>query len=287
MVELVRLQQQLLAAKSKIALQEQELAQTRVIKHTLDQALGPPSEADFGGREITEQTISHLQSAFNASNPAFGQFQDAWNSQEDSQSDISDALSAGGYNRARGSWNPQGQISFGVTTNDAPFDKAYGEAFQSPNLAAQESNRFWGGPRGPAAYTALASHGAIQPHRVLSSPSTGAYGFYSRPPVQAASPGPHRPIPQVSRTSLFLPAQHSAWGGIVPGSPTDPAPKSPSPPTARPSSTFQPINTYTMMPYHTRSISTTLSPTATEFTAGNTNIGAPWTASSVSNLILT
>jgi hypothetical protein len=34
-------------------LQEQELAQTRVIKHTLDQALGPSSEADFGSREIT------------------------------------------------------------------------------------------------------------------------------------------------------------------------------------------------------------------------------------------
>jgi hypothetical protein len=36
-----RLKQELLAANSKIALQEQELAQTRVIKHTLDQALGP------------------------------------------------------------------------------------------------------------------------------------------------------------------------------------------------------------------------------------------------------
>jgi hypothetical protein len=34
-VELLRLKQELLAANSKIALQEQELAQTRVIKHTL------------------------------------------------------------------------------------------------------------------------------------------------------------------------------------------------------------------------------------------------------------
>ncbi|KAJ6002899.1 hypothetical protein N7451_005446 [Penicillium sp. IBT 35674x] len=286
MVELVRLQQQLLAANSKIALQEQELAQTRVIKHTLDQALGPPSEADCGGREITEQTISHLQSAFNASNPAFGQIQDAWNLQEDSQSDISDALSAGGYNRARASWNSQGQIAFGVAANDAYIDRPHGEAFQGPNLAAQELSRFWGGPGGPTAYPAFASHGTIQPQRVLSGPSTGAYGFYSRPSsdpsryVQAPSPVPRRPISQVSRTGLFLPAQSTAWGGIVPGSPTEPAPKSPSPPTARPSSTFQPINTYTMMPYHPRSMSTALSPTATEFTAGNTNGGAPWTASS-------
>lgn len=291
MVELARLQQQLLAANSKIALQEQELAQTRVIKHTMDQALGPPSEADFGGREISEQTISHLQSAFNASNPAVGQFPDAWNSQEDSQSDISDALSAGGYNRARGSWNPHGQISFGVATNDAPFDKAYGETFQGPHLVPQESSRFWGGPGGPAAYPAFACHGAMQPQRALSGPSAGAYGIYSRPPsdssryIQAPSPGPRRPIPQVSRTGLFLPAQNTAWGSILPESPPEPAPKSPSPPTARLSSTFQPINAYTMTPYHARSMSTALSPTATEFTAGNTNGGAPWTVSSVSNFI--
>ena len=43
MCEVLRLKQELLVANSKIALQEQELAQTRVIKHTLDQALGPPS----------------------------------------------------------------------------------------------------------------------------------------------------------------------------------------------------------------------------------------------------
>jgi hypothetical protein len=66
--ELRRLKQELLAAKSKIALQEQELAQTRVIKHTLDQALGPPSDADFGSREIREQSIGSLQNIFHESN---------------------------------------------------------------------------------------------------------------------------------------------------------------------------------------------------------------------------
>jgi hypothetical protein len=42
-----------------------------------------------------------------------------------------------------------------------------------------------------------------------------------------------------------------------------------------------------MPPYHSRSMSTALSPTATEFTAGNANGGTPWTTTSVSNLILT
>jgi hypothetical protein len=198
-------------------------------------------------------------------------------------------LSAGGYNRARRSWNPQGQISFGVAKNDAPFDKAYGEAFQGPSLAAQESNRFWGGP---AAYPAFPFHGAMQPQRVISGPSASAYGFYSRASsdqsrcVQAPSSGPRRSIPQVSQNGLFLQAQNSPWGSMVPGSPTEP-PKSPPASTARPPSTFQPVNTYKMPPYHSRSLSTALSPTATEFTAGGTNGGPSWTSSSVSISILT
>ncbi|KAJ5745557.1 hypothetical protein N7520_010739 [Penicillium odoratum] len=281
-VELARLQQQLLAANSKIALQEQELAQTRVIKHTLDQALGPPSEADFGGREITEQTISHLQNAFNASNPAFGQLQDAWNSQEDSQSDISDALSAGGFNRARGSWNPHGQISFGVATNDATFDRSYGEAFLGSSHAAQESNRFWGGL---AAFPAFTSHGAMQSQRVMSGPSHGPYGFYFRPPseqpryVQTPNSRQSRPIPQTGRANSFLPTPNTSWAGIVPGSTIEPPPKSPSSPIAGLSSPFQSMGPYPILPYHARSMSTALSPTATEFTAVNADGGTPWTTS--------
>lgn len=69
--ELLRLKQELLAANSRIAVQEQELAQTRVMNHTLDQALGSPSEVDFNGRDVSEQTISNLQDAFNGSNGTF------------------------------------------------------------------------------------------------------------------------------------------------------------------------------------------------------------------------
>src|ERR1700733_8983106 len=66
--EILRVKQELAAAKSTISRQEQELAETRKLRHTMDQAMGPPSEADFGiSPDITEQTISHLQNAFNAS----------------------------------------------------------------------------------------------------------------------------------------------------------------------------------------------------------------------------
>ena len=164
--ELLRLKQELLAANSKIALQEQELAHTRVIKHTLDQALGPPSEADFGGREITEQTIAHLQSAFNASNHPFGQFQDAWNAQDDSQSDISDALSAGAYNRARGLWNQHDHLSFGMNTIEPSFDKQYDESAQRSNPMTHDPSRLWGGSTHPA----FATHGPLQSHRCFQDP---------------------------------------------------------------------------------------------------------------------
>ncbi|KAJ5577767.1 uncharacterized protein N7459_006731 [Penicillium hispanicum] len=278
--ELLRLKQELLVANSKIALQEQELAQTRVIKHTLDQALGPPSEADFNGREITEQTITHLQSAFNASNPTYGPFQDTWSAQEDSQSDVSDALSAGAYNRARGLWNQQGQSQFGVGINGLPFEKAYGEILPGSNLVSQESSRFWSGS---TAYPAFA--GGLQSHRILSGPSTGTCGFYSRPSsaqsrcAQVSDPAPRFSVSQGSRNGPFSAISSTPWSGLTSGPSNNSVAKSPSSPITRSSSAFQQIGVYPMATYHSRPSTTALSPTATEFTTANTN-GASWTTSS-------
>ncbi|KAJ5698263.1 hypothetical protein N7462_000268 [Penicillium macrosclerotiorum] len=286
--ELLRLKEELLAANSKIALQEQELAQTRVIKHTLDQALGPPSEADFGGREITEQTISHLQSAFNASNPAFGHFQDTWNAQEDSQSDISDAMSAGAYNRTRGLWNQQNQTPVGINVNDPPFNKPPGEALQDSHLTGQDPCRFW---NGSTVYPAFAGPGSFQPQRVLSGLSNPGYGVYSRPPsehsrfVQAPLPGPRRSFSQGLRGGTLFPNPNPTWGAYTPILPNDSAnksPKSPGSPTSRPSSGFQSIGIYPVPSYQTRAVTTALSPTASEFTTTNTTGGASWPNSTTS-----
>jgi hypothetical protein len=286
--ELLRLKQELHAANSKIALQEQELAHTRVIKHTLDQALGPPSEADFGGREITEQTITHLQSAFNASNHVFGQFQDAWNAQEDSQSDISDALSAGAYNRARGLWNQHDQPSFGMNTVESSFAKPYGDIVQAFNPMSQDPSRLWGGS---TAHPAFATQGPLQSHRVLSGPSTSTYGFYPQSPgdqtryFQDSNAGHRHSAAQATRGGAFLPSPRTLWNGFASGPPSDPAPKSPSLPTSRSSSIFPPIGIYSMPPFHTRPVATALSPTATEFTATSTN-GTSWAAPLVSTMII-
>lgn len=281
--ELYRLKQELLAANSKIALQEQELAQTRVIKHTLDQALGPPSEVECGGREISEQTISHLQNAFNASSRAPNQYQDAWNGQDDSQSDISDALSTGAYNRARGFWVPPAQHMLGMGMNASAAEKVYGDTMPltSNSAAAQDSSKLWNS----AVTNAFPSHGPFQPHRVLSGPSLGPSGFDARFSgeqaryLQGPGLGPRRAVTQMNRGGSYFTPQNSSWGTFPTGPPGNSIPRSPA---SRPCSTYQQIGLYPVPPYHPRPVGAPLSPTATEFTSSSSNLMS-WANTSVSS----
>lgn len=255
------------------------------MKHTLDQALGPPSEADFGGREVTEQTITHLQNAFNASNPGLSQFRDAWNTPDDSHSDVSDALSAGAYNRARGVWGQHEQQSFGIGVNDAnTLDKPYGDPLQGSNPMGQDANRFWGGS---SLYSSYATNGPLQPPRVLSGPSTGSYGLSCRSPseqsrfAQAPNPGLRRALTHGNRAGTsFFPASSTPWCQFGSRTPADPVLNSPTSPIAGSSASVQSIGIYPAAPYHTRQVATPLSPTATEFTT-QTHAN-PWLSSPVS-----
>lgn len=276
--ELQRLKQELFAANSKIAFQEEELAQTRVMKHTLDQALGPPSESDFGGREVTEQTISHLQNAFKASNRPLNQLQDAWNGQDDSQSDASDPLSASGYSKARGFWVPPTQEALGMNANPPATEKSYGEPFPLPT--SQSSSKFFGN----AGAHVIPAGGPFQSHRAPPGPSFGACGYDARLPgdltpyLQGPGLGARRPITQANRGGSCFPAQSSPWAtfGTVPSG--NPVPRSPG---SRPSSTYQQVGLYPIPPYPPRPVGAPLSPTASEFTSSGSNV-LPWGASSVS-----
>lgn len=268
-VELHLLKEQLLAANSKIAVQEQELAQTRVMKHTLDQALGPPSEADFGGRDVSEQTISHLQNAFNASNRPFGQFQDAWNGHDDAQSDISDALSAGAYNRARGFWTPPTQQAFGTGMNGGPTDKSFASSLSQPgDPAGQNQSKFWSTA---GASPGFSSNGSFQPHRVLSGPSSGISHYDGRFPSdqsrypQSAGFGARRSTSQAGRGSSFLPPQNAAWGYFPVGTSGNSVGRPPV------DTNYQQFGLYPVPTYHSRSAGMSLSPTASEFTSTGSN----------------
>ncbi|TQB69321.1 Pumilio domain member 9 [Monascus purpureus] len=276
--ELLRLKRELHAANSKIALQEQELAQTRVIKHTLDQALGPPSETDLGGQEVTEQTISNLQNVFNASSYAFNQYQDSWNGQEDEQSDTSEALSGAAYNSARGFWAPSAHPALGnAFTADKPFCESLPLASSS---VGQESSRFW---TGSAQNTGFPSHVPLQSHQILSSPSPGTCSLEPRfsgdqPQfLQGPGLGPRRQISQVNRTGSCFPIQNPPWGTFSTGPLTHPIPR--APPANRQYGAFQQLGMYPVPSCHPRHIGSPLSPTATEFTSANSSVTS-WGASS-------
>jgi hypothetical protein len=278
--EVLRLKKELLAANSKLALQEQELAQTRVMKHTLDQALGTPSEADFNGCEVTEHTISHLHSAFNASSSNFTQPHERWNTHDDSQSDVSEAQSAGGYSRARGFWWPQMQQVFGMHMNAPAGEKAYGEHVSlSSNTFGPEANRLWANPTAN-----LSINGSFQPHRVLSGPSFGTCNSttqYAEDPARylhSPNSAQRRSVPHVNRAGPCFSAQNPSWeASFNTASSSNQLPRTHA---TRPCSTYQQVDLYPIPPYQ-RPIGTSLSPTANEFTSSGAN-AVPWTTSPVS-----
>ncbi|KAJ6001764.1 hypothetical protein N7522_006991 [Penicillium canescens] len=274
-VELRRLKQELLAANSKIALQEQELAQTRVIKHTLDQALGFPSEADFSSREIREQTISPLQNVFNGSRSAFGQFQDSWAGQDDSQSDISEPLSTGPYGGSRGPW----------ARLEPALDGDYSvPSLASNNPASQDPSRFWATS---GIYPPFTGSSSLQFQRILSRPSASPCGFYSGPigdqtqfPAGTVT-GPRRINTQCSRGGSLFPTQSTPWSDFSSASSSDQTPKSTTSPAKRPLSALQQAGLYPVPSYHPRAIGSPLSPTASEFMGSSAN-DSSWSTSATS-----
>ncbi|KAI1935081.1 hypothetical protein LOZ12_006086 [Ophidiomyces ophidiicola] len=247
--EVLRLQQELMAANSRIAMQEQELAQTRVIKQTLDQAMGPSSEVDFGGRDVTEHTLSTLQHAFNASSvrPLGTQRQDFWVNQDDSHSDVSEAVSAGGYNQARGIWNNPSMAHTGFRD----FSMTGTTAF-TPN---------WG--------TQLTRQASLMSNQRIS-PGPGSPPFEQGQPF---SQGLRRSVTQVNRNNSCFPPQSSPWGAFTAGTTSAALPRPINPPSIQ-------TGLFNVAPYHPRPIGTPLSPTAAEFTSFNSGTWTPTTSSS-------
>ncbi|KFY26065.1 hypothetical protein V491_01478 [Pseudogymnoascus sp. VKM F-3775] len=90
--EVLRLKIELEKAKGKIARMDQELTQTRITKHTIEQAICSNSEADFPMDQL------------NATGRSLYLPDGTWAAQDDNHSDHSDALSASGFNRAGGIW---------------------------------------------------------------------------------------------------------------------------------------------------------------------------------------
>lgn len=133
--EVLRLKIELEKAKGKISRMDQELTQTRITKHTIEQAIGSNSEADFPMDQL------------NASGRSVYLPDGTWIGQDDTHSDNSDALSAGGFNRASGIWGNSGR---------APLTN-----FQGGMQDLQPASGFPGNPWGGRAFNVPYSDASV------------------------------------------------------------------------------------------------------------------------------
>ena len=268
--EMLRVKQELAAARAKITYQEQELAETRKLKHTMDQAMGTPSEVDFGHRpDVTEQTITNLQSAFNASARPFTSRNNSWHPQDDTRSDDSDALSAGSYNRARGIWNSRGQPSFSSGLNTTAQVPAL---HNDPRATSPEWNTGFGNQGFPGQSLQTGNQ------RITSGTTGPIYGLDGRyagdPSPYDHSNGMRRTMSQYNRAGSNFSNRSTPYGSI------------PSALTSLSPASVGPINMPSHFGYQPRPIGSPLSPTMSDFTAGSMpTLGSPWSPVSLSSIL--
>ncbi|KUJ09116.1 pumilio-family RNA binding repeat protein-like protein [Mollisia scopiformis] len=166
--EVARLKAELEFAKGKIALMDEELAQTRITKHTIDQAIGGASEADFPLSSQVDDRLNHLPPVVR---PQI-QRDNSWAAQDDARSDTSDALSATGFNRARAIWNAGGKPGFPGMQAPMPAPMP---SFEQPSAAlasAQWMSRGFGQPFVDAGmqYPAAPPMNAFRNDRMMPEP---------------------------------------------------------------------------------------------------------------------
>ncbi|KAL9620277.1 MAG: hypothetical protein Q9160_005176 [Pyrenula sp. 1 TL-2023] len=271
--EMLRLKEELANAKSIITRQDQELTETRNLKHTIDQAIGPPSETDFGHRDDSESATGPAQRGFNATARPFTARQESWPHHDDARSDFSDSLSGNGYSRGGGIWSngPQRQpaIGNGISTNlnqQLPVNDARTGYPGEPNWSRPYGNNaFTGQPGGPPS------------QRVFSGPNAPTYamdGRYTNEQSQYPSGGGNRrSMSQFSRSNSTLSnrsAYYPSYGNNVSNMTT--------------SGNMAPLGYGSAFGYQPRPIGTplsptTLSPTATEFTTTGSTLSGTTLAS--------
>ena len=188
--EVARLKNELEAAKAKMARMDQELAQNRITKHTIDQAIGSASEADFPmahPSEVTGSRLHQLQQSLNTTvRPGFSREQ-SWVAGDDARSDTSEALSgtlsANGFNRARDIWGKQPyHVAQGMGFQGADahppnqwvnrgFGQAFGEMSNPYNVAPFRTDRMMPDADFMMAPPGRRNHGRFQPR------PNGAYSY--------------------------------------------------------------------------------------------------------------
>ena len=248
--EMTRLKRELNAAKDQIARQKEELDESRVIKHTLDQAMGPVSEAAMSPK------LEHLNQTFpSGANLPFPARQN-WNAIDDGRSEISD-------------FNPGPAIGPTIWGNRPSFNSAF---LAEPSFGQQ-------GGRAP--HWKQGTRNTTMPQMVMSPQSNN----YASP----ASPrGNGRGMGSIGSVSDFNPYNRGGFGQINQQSNRrnngfDMYSGGPSQMDnvniggMNPGSAFGSVGMYSSG-YQQQPIGTPLSPTATEFSTVQSTVN-PWNTS--------
>ena len=253
--EMARLKKELDDAKDQIARQKEELDQTRVIKHTFDEAIGPPSEVALSPRtDFTDPT-----NTFTSSNRPLDTAQGHWRT-EDARSDGSDVV--GPFNPGPNAWSSSSRPSFGTALQDSgwgqPGSRSWGQrvmgnALPPPVLLSQQPSmqqRNYSVPVSP-----VSSRGGRGMNDFGHFNQARGYGQMNNRDNNNA--------PQYQRSNGWDvytggpgPMDGMNLGGMNPGS------------------SYQSLGMYPSA-YQPRPIGTPLSPTAAEFRAGQASAN-PW-----------
>ena len=252
--EMTRIKQELADMKARIQRQDVELAESRNLKFTIDEATGPASEADFNPQDTSEQDTGKFRRAFDVSAHPFTARQDNWVGQDDQSS----AFPTNGYSRSNRPWSnnqpPQSFLNdnFGSHLNQqVPYHDS------RDNFSTDQS---WNRPAGG---TGFISQGQISPtHRLFSGPSTAPLGMDGRfVPDQSQfiqSGGNRRAASGFNRPGSGLTNRTNPFGNIG----ANPTP-------IQTSSSMAPLGYASAFGYQPRPIGSSLSPTASEFSSGS------------------
>ncbi|KAI9689336.1 MAG: hypothetical protein M1822_009987 [Bathelium mastoideum] len=273
--EVRRLREELNAAHSKLAKMDEELAQTRITKHTLEQAMGASPDLSLPMRIPSRDTLeSGLREPLSESARANLARTEHWMAQqEDAQSDVTDPLGAAGVPFSNHLWS---KPSLGMnlpkpTDHQFPLLLSQQQTMPTPARPWSDRNPAQAMNQPPFVPTLhgqrsmnLRSDKFGDNSFTVSEPST----FGSNQSVRRQNPDANRQFPS------FGSAFNSGWGptpnqfnwnGKIDNSPSM---------TSFVTDPLQP--SYSSAPsYMPRPIGTRLSPTASEFTTGNIT-QTPW-----------
>ena len=153
--EVSRLQSELMAAKTQINVMNEELAQTRITKHTIDQALSQSTDDHSGLEDVSEHALASLQTKFSQLPRPGAERADTWPSTGYDESCSSSMefrehqpISAGPFSASSGIWGSS-KTQLPAMPLPSPADMQFpgpqarrGSAME-PGEAYGAANRVW------------------------------------------------------------------------------------------------------------------------------------------------